>query len=297
MKNACPVCKSLSHHRIGIPQIGEKASQIVKKEYLVVQCNNCQFYFLDPKVDLSQEEWEYLYNEEYFSQSTNWHLKKRNSDRKKRFDKLRSYSSLQIVKFLDIGCGEGYALLEAHKRGWESYGIDIFDNRIEEVKNTNSIFIKSDLFNAFFPDNSFDIIYLDSVLEHVINPLEYLSEIKRILKKGGLVYIGVPNEDSLLNEMRKYYFRISSKKDISEKIKPFQTPFHVGGFNSSSLDYLIKTVGLKIRGKRNFACRMEFLKYSFLSRDYLVGLLLLPLYLIAIPLKREAYFELYLEKK
>jgi hypothetical protein len=130
----------------------------------------------------------------------------------------------------------------------------------------------------------------------VTNPLEYLIEIKRIMKKGAMLYIGVPNEDSLLNEIRKYYFIVSGNKDISEKLKPFKTPFHVGGFNSSSLDYLIKTVGLKIRRKRNFACRMEFLKYSFLSRDYLTGILLLPLYLIAIPFKREAYFELYIEK-
>jgi len=297
MNISCPVCKSSSYHRIGIPQIGDKASKIINTRYWVVQCYNCQFYFLEPHINFSQDEWEYLYNSEYFPKPTKWHLKQRESDRKKRFDKLQNYSSLNIVNFLDIGCGEGYSLLEANKRGWESYGIDIFDNRLDETKNKTSQFLKSDLLNASYPDNFFDIIYLDSVLEHVTNPLEYLIEIKRILKKRGLIYIGVPNEDSLLNEIRKYYFRISGKKDISVKIKPFKTPFHVGGYNSSSLDYLIKTVGLEIREKRNFASRMEFLKYSFLSRDYLTGLILLPLYLIAIPFKREAYFELYLEKK
>jgi len=296
MNNGCPVCKLSKYHRIGLPQIGEKASKIVKKKYSVVQCNNCQFYFLQPQLNFSNEEWEYLYNEEYFPQSTKWHLKQRELDRKKRFDKLQSYSSLDIVKFLDLGCGEGYSLLEAFNRGWEPYSIDIFDNRSEEIKKIKSHFVKSDLFNAFCPDNFFDIIYLDSVLEHVTNPLEYLIEIKRIMKKGAMLYIGVPNEDSLLNEIRKYYFIISGNKDISEKLKPFKTPFHVGGFNTSSLDYLIKTVGLKIRGKRNFASRMEFLKYSFLSRDYLASILLLPLYLMAIPFKREAYFELYIEK-
>jgi SAM-dependent methyltransferase len=296
MKNGCPVCKLSTYHRIGIPQIGEKASKIIKKKYSVVQCNNCQFYFLEPQVNFSNEEWEYLYNEEYFPQSTNWHLKQRELDREKRFDKLQSYSSLNIVNFLDLGCGEGYSLLEAYNRGWEPYGIDIFDNRSEEIKKIKSHFVKSDLINAFCPDNFFDIIYLDSVLEHVTNPLEYLIEIKRIMKKGAMLYIGVPNEDSLLNEIRKYYYIVSGNKDISEKLKPFKTPFHVGGFNSASLDYLIKTVGLKIRGKRNFASRMEFLQYSFLSRDYLAGILLLPLYLIAIPFKREVYFELYIEK-
>lgn len=296
MKSYCPVCKSTIFHRIGNPQIGAKALKIVKRKYSVVQCKNCQFYFLEPQINFSREEWEYLYNDEYFPESTKWHLRNRNSDRIERFNKLQKYSSLKIGNFLDIGCGEGYSLLEAYKRGWESFGIDIFDNRIKEIKDTSIHFMKSDLFNASFPDNYFDIIYLDSVLEHLTNPLEYLIEIKRILKKGGLLYIGVPNEDSLLNEMRKIYFRITGKSDISEKIIPFKTPFHIGGFNSSSLDYLIKATELKIREKRNFACRMEFLKYSFLSWDYLVTLLLLPIYLIAIPIKKEAYFESYIEK-
>jgi len=297
MKNSCPVCKLSTYHRIGIPQFGEKASKVVKKEYTVVQCNNCQFYFLEPQVNFSNKEWEYLYNEEYFPQSTNWHLNQRELDRKKRFDKLRNYSSLNIVNFLDIGCGEGYSLLEAYNRGWEPFGIDIFDNRSEEIKKIKNHFVKSDLLDAFFPDNYFDIIYLDSVLEHLTNPLEYLVEIKRILKKGGLLYVGVPNEDSLLNDFRKFIFSITGRKDISEKLMPFKTPFHIGGFNSSSLDFIFNSVDLKMRSKRNFACRLEFLKYPFLSKSYFTALVYLPIYLIAIPFKREVYFELYLEKK
>lgn len=297
MNNVCPLCQSSSNRRIGIPQIGEKASKIINKQYSVVQCNNCQFYFIVPRLNFSKEEWEYLYNNEYFPKSTKWHTKQRKLDRGKRFDKLKRYSSLSIVNFLDIGCGEGYSLLEAYNRGWESYGIDIFDNRLDEIKNKTNLFVKSDLLDASFPNDFFNIIYLDSVLEHVTNPLEYLIEIKRILKKGGLVYIGVPNEDSLLNEFRKRVFRITKKKDISEKLIPFKTPFHIGGFNSISLDYIVDYIGLNIKEKRNFACRVEFLKYPFLSKNYLMSLLLLPIYLIAIPFKREVYFELYLEKR
>jgi SAM-dependent methyltransferase len=297
MNNSCPICHSASYHMIGVPQIGKKASKIINKKYSVVQCNNCQFYFMEPLVNFSKEEWEYLYNNEYFPKPTNWHLKQRKLDSKKRFDKLKRYSSLNIVNFLDIGCGEGYSLLEAYNRGWESYGIDIFDNRLEEIKNKTNHFLKSDLLASAFPDNYFDIIYLDSVLEHVTNPLEYVIEIKRILKKGGLVYIGVPNEDSLLNEFRKNVFIITDKKDISEKLTPFKTPFHIGGFNSVSLDYIVDSTELIIREKRNFACRLEYLKYPFLSKDYFMSLLFVPIYLMAIPFKREAYFELYLEKK
>ena len=297
MKSSCPVCKSSSYHCVGIPQIGGKVTKIIKKKHLVVQCNHCQFYFLAPRIDLAKEEWEYLYNEEYFPQPTNWHFKQRELDRKKRFDKLQSYSSLKIVNFLDIGCGEGRSLLAAYNRGWESFGVDIFDNRSEDIKKINGHFIKSDLFNASFPDNFFDIIYLDSVLEHVTNPLEYLIEIKRIMRKEAVLYIGVPNEDSLFNDFRKIIFKITRRTEISEKIMPFKSPFHIGGFNSSSLDYIVNSVELEIKEKRNFACRFEFLKYSFLSSGFLSALISFPVYLLAFLLKREAYFELYLVKK
>jgi len=162
-------------------------------------------------------------------------------------------------------------------------------------KKNSYFFTKGELLNSSFPDSFFDVIYLDSVLEHVTNPLQYLLEVNRILKKGGLVYIGVPNEDSLLNVFRKFIFRLKGEK-ISEKLMPFKSPYHIGGFNSESLNYIVEKSNLKVKFQRNFACRLEFLKYPFLSGPYLISLLLLPVFLLAIPLKKEVYFEIYLEK-
>jgi SAM-dependent methyltransferase len=296
MKNICPLCKISDYKRIGYPDVGEKSQKIIKINYSVVQCNNCRFYFIDPPINFLQEEWEYLYNDDYFSKSTNWHLKQREKDRKERFNKLQNYSSAEIKNFLDIGCGEGYTLLEAFNRGWDSYGLDIHDHRTEEIKKINSRFIKGDLFKASFPDNYFDVVYLDSVLEHVNNPLEYLTEINRILKNRGLIYIGVPNEDSMLNDFRKLIFLLLGKNDLSEKLMPFKSPYHIGGFNSFSLDFIVEKTKFSIKNKRNFACRTEFLKYSFLSREFLTALLFYPIYLLAVPFRKEVYFELYLEK-
>ena len=295
MENKCPLCELSDYIEVGVPDIGAKAQKIIKNNFKVVQCNNCNFYFLEPPVNFSKEEWEYLYSEGYFAQPTKWHLKQRESDRKKRFDTLQQYATIEVNKFLDIGCGEGYTLAEASGRGWIPYGLDIYDNRIEEIKSNNNYFIKGDLFSSSFPDNYFDIIYLDSVLEHVPNPMQYLFEVNRILKKGGLVYIGVPNEDSLLNDFRKFIFKIKGG-GISEKLIPFKSPYHIGGFNSDSLNYIVGKSNFKILSKRNFACRLEFLKYPFLSEPYLNSLFLLPVFLLAIPLKKEVYFELYLEK-
>ncbi|MDR3667129.1 MAG: class I SAM-dependent methyltransferase [Ignavibacteriaceae bacterium] len=223
-------------------------------------------------------------------------MKRREKDRIERFDKLQKHSTNIIKTFLDVGCGEGYSLLEAYNRGWIIYGQDIYDHRNEEIKKINNHFIKAELFDASFPDNFFDIVYLDSVLEHVQNPLEYLLEIKRIMKVGSILYVGVPNEDSLLNVYRKFFFKLSGKKTISEKLMPFKTPYHIGGFNSYSLDYIVEKVKLRVIIKKNFACHLEFLKYPLLSVGFYTTLSFLPIYLLAALIKKEVYFELYLEK-
>ena len=147
----------------------------------------------------------------YFGEKSNWYTKKRKLDSKERLNKAAGFTSNKIENFLDIGCGEGYSLIEAMSRGWNVYGLDITDHRIETAKASSIKFINSDLINSNLPSNFFDIIYIDSVLEHVYNPSDYLSEIKRILRKGGILYLGVPNEDSLFNDVRKIFIRLPGK--------------------------------------------------------------------------------------
>ena len=291
----CPICKSKDIYIVGNPSIGIKATKIINKDYKVVKCNNCSFYFVDPKIDFTENDWKYLYDENYFVEKSNWYTKKRKNDSKKRLDKISKFTSKRIKNFLDIGCGEGYSLIEAEGRGWNAYGVDITDHRIDKARESNIRFINSDLMSSNLHDNYFDAVYLDSVLEHVINPIEYLKEIFRILKKGGILYLGVPNEDSLFNDVRNIAYKFTKKK-ITEKIKPFQSPFHINGFNKNSLKFSLQKTGFNIVKLRNFACRVEFMKAKPFTKEYLVLLSILPIYLLAVPLRREVYLEAYVQK-
>jgi ubiquinone/menaquinone biosynthesis C-methylase UbiE len=172
----------------------------------------------------------------------------------------------------------------------------ITDNRIEEAKTDNIKFYSSNLIDCRFPENFFDIVYLDSVLEHVLNPLEYLLEIKRILKKGGVIYVGIPDEDSLLNDIKKSLYLFKGSK-LSPKLRPFESPYHVVGFNRKSIKFTLELVQLDIKSIRNFACRLEFLKSRPFSKPFFHSLLLLPIYLLAVPLRKEVYQEVYAQNK
>lgn len=92
------------------------------------------------------------------------------------------------TKILDIGCSRGDALRNFAKFGdLDLYGID---RRKEECDGF--VFKECDLENEEipFPDNTFDIIYSKSVLEHVFNTENFLNESLRVLKPGG-IFIGL----------------------------------------------------------------------------------------------------------
>ena len=293
----CPICKSEKYYSVGIPKLDEKSKKIINREYQVVQCIECKFYYVHPEIELSSVEWKLLYDENYFTEQTDWYMRKRAKHRKQRIGKLNTLCGNDVKNFLDIGCGEGYMLLEAVNNGWNAYGVDIADNRISESNNSKISFVNSDLLSAKFPDNFFDCIYMDSVLEHVLNTKEHILEIKRILKNGGVAYIGVPNEDSLQNDIKKFLNIITSNKKYSPKIKPFLSPYHVSGFNKYSLSSLLKKSDLKIELLRNFATKSAFRMTRFATKDFLLAILLTMINFIALIIRRENYLEMYVKKK
>jgi SAM-dependent methyltransferase len=292
----CPICKSENFIFIGNPLISNKAQKVIKKDYKVVKCLKCSFYFVNPPLELSESDWKYLYDETYFVENSKWFINKRKLDCKERITKSAGFTSNKIDNFLDIGCGEGYSLIEAKSKGWNVFGIDITDHRMESAKTSDIKFIKADLINSNLPSDYFDVVYLDSVLEHVYNPSEYLLEIKRVLKKGGILYLGVPNEDSLFNDVRKILYKITGK-NITEKIKPFQSPYHINGFNKSSLTFALNNAGFNITKLRNFANRLLFMREKPFSKDFFKLLFVFPIYLLAVPFRREAYLEAYVQKQ
>lgn len=292
----CPLCDNRAPLVIGNPITSRKAAHFIRQDYKVVKCIQCEFYFVDPKIDLSIEEWAQLYGNEYFLSLNNWYKSQRINDVQLRLKKMSKICNGSKINFLDLGCGEGIALIEALQNNWNTYGSDISDNRVDDAKQKGIIFSQGDLFSAGYPNDFFDIIHMDSVLEHVINPTNYLEELYRIMKKNAVIYIGVPNEDSLFDNLRQLIFKYFRRSSLSAKIRPFETPFHINGFTKKSLHIIAKLTGFEIVEIKNFATHFEYKKYPFLSRGFLIHFLSLPIDIAAIPLKMEKYFAVYLRK-
>jgi len=108
-------------------------------------------------------------------------------------------------KILDYGCGAGHLLDRLLKRNLQCYGVDSSTQSIEKVKNKFSIYSDRlevrviDNIVAPYPKDYFDVITCIETLEHIPDDLiaPLLSELKRLLKPGGLLIITTPFAENL----------------------------------------------------------------------------------------------------
>jgi SAM-dependent methyltransferase len=110
---------------------------------------------------------------------------------------VQRYGLTRSIKILDLGCGRGDFLRGFVKCGHKGYGID--QSLVAKSMCPEAEILQSDLEKDPLPykDNSFDVIFSKSVLEHFYYPEKIVMEIYRIIKPNGLVIIMVPDWESV----------------------------------------------------------------------------------------------------
>jgi len=99
-------------------------------------------------------------------------------------------------KLLEVGVGAGTDHLQWARAGLDCHGVDLTDEAIETTRSRLAIYglisnlQRIDAETLPFEDNTFDVVYSWGVIHHSENPQEIITEIHRILKKGG-VFIGM----------------------------------------------------------------------------------------------------------
>lgn len=138
-------------------------------------------------------------------------------------------------RILDVGCGDGSFLLCFKKRGWEVYGLDTSETayKLAKEKLTDNI-VNNELENCHFPNRYFDVVTLNHVIEHILNPIKTLEEINRILKDNGILFISTPNIGSL-------QFKVSREKWFG-----LDVPRHVNFYTPKTITALLRKNGFNI---------------------------------------------------
>lgn len=134
-------------------------------------------------------------------------------------------------KMLDVGCGIGLFLIEAKKRGWEVYGTEFTDRAIEICREKGIQMEQGKLDPAWYTENSFDVVTSWEVMEHINNPLEEVSNIRQILRPGGLFFFTTPN----FNAFERYV--------LKSNYNVIEYPEHLCYYTKRTMNYLLKNNG------------------------------------------------------
>lgn len=199
------------------------------KNYTLVRCQKCGLVFIHPLPTLQESLKSYI--NDYRA-----HQKPKSKISQSKIKRLfRETNQQRKGKLLDIGCGAGSDLRAFNKIGWEAVGVEINQSACEHAWAAGLEVICGTIFDAGFPDNSFDIVRLRHVLEHLDNPRQVLTEVKRILKPGGQVIITTPHIHSFNFALfRKFWYHLD-------------VPRHLYLFNCNNLKQLARVIGFKIR--------------------------------------------------
>lgn len=106
----------------------------------------------------------------------------------------RFYLSKQS-SFLEIGSGRGDFTNIFHELGIKHIYATDYDSKSKIYLNDEINFHEVDMNQDTLPyeDNKFDLIYSKSLIEHLVNPENYMRECFRVLKKGGILITFTPN--------------------------------------------------------------------------------------------------------
>jgi SAM-dependent methyltransferase len=142
-------------------------------------------------------------------------------------------------RLLDIGCSSGYFLSVASQHGFDAFGIEPNAQESSYAINHGIKVIGSTIDNLSATEVSFNIITLWDVLEHIREPVIYLSKLRSLLREQGLVFVQVPTSDSL------------AARIMRADCNMFDGIEHLTLFSANSLDIAFKEAGFTCLAKKS----------------------------------------------
>lgn len=119
---------------------------------------------------------------------------------------LSQFTELEHLSILDLGSGEGGTVKVFSENNFV-ISLDLNLIRLQRQKNSSDLNIQTtekklvngNALQLPFSDKAFDLIIIQDVIEHIADVKNFYSEVKRVLKSNGIIYLSTPNKLSLLN--------------------------------------------------------------------------------------------------
>jgi len=253
-RNWTPQGKSLINVSCNLCQSSDYKLLAIENGLKVVKCRQCGLIYVTPQP--IQEELKRFYAQYYPEVSEElWYLAMHRLFKAdaKRIERVLGRKG----KLLDIGSGFGHFLVMMRERGWEVAGVEP-SKLAREMAIKKGLIVYEDRFEDVKPPKrDFDVITAWFLLEHVPDPLGFLKKAYSLLKKGGYIFVRVPNIDflSIFFFLRRFerfnYMKILLRKlrrdttDENSLFYAIDPPAHLFGYNKGTLKAMFKAAGFE----------------------------------------------------
>lgn len=132
----------------------------------------------------------------------------------------RQRKSKEKIRVLDAGCGDGVMLRALSSvKGCLTFGCDYNNVRVRRsmMSCSGALLVNGSLINMPFRNQSFDIVIMNQVLEHINDDVQALRRINDLLDINGIFLLGVPNEGSFFGYIRNNLLQRRIRKDTDHK--------------------------------------------------------------------------------
>ena len=231
----CPICRQGHTHvvfrsyddRYGFPG-----------QFDLVKCYNCGHKFLDcvlASIKLTELYTSYYPRRSFDIGKSKPHVEK--TGLRSWIDGINCSAFRWIpknVSVLDIGCGFGESLGYHVNRGCTVYGVEA-DENIRRVADKYGYNVHVGLFNPdMYQVEYFDYVTMDQVIEHMVDPIETLIGVAKILKPGGIAVLSTPNANGW------------GVKTFKNRWINWHSPYHIQFFSKNSIRLAANKSGFKI---------------------------------------------------
>jgi 2-polyprenyl-3-methyl-5-hydroxy-6-metoxy-1,4-benzoquinol methylase len=255
----CPACGS---DRI-TPALTVTDHSVTRESFEVWDCQLCKLRFTQDVPDASNIG-RYYQSADYISHSNTkkgivnrlYHLVRNFTlGQKKRL--IAHTTGLKNGALLDIGAGAGAFAAYMQEAGWKVTGLEPdADTRRNALEQYRVQLQPSEQLFELIPQ-SFHAITMWHVLEHVHDLHGYLTQLKKLLKPGGVLFVAVPNYTSY--DAKKY----------GSYWAAYDIPIHLYHFSPASMQRLMSAHGFNITGVRPMW--FDSFYVSLLSEKYKSG--------------------------
>ncbi|MEM5766557.1 MAG: class I SAM-dependent methyltransferase [Candidatus Aenigmatarchaeota archaeon] len=180
-----------------------------------------------------------------------------------------------VLKILDIGCGSGDLAFLLSKLGNEVYGIE---KNVSLAKKARKRGVKTKIGDIekgiSLYNKKFDVVCLFQVLEHILDTEKILTECYKLLSRGGIILISIPNIACLSNRIRLFFGLYP--RWVAPSLEHWHPGTHIRAFTKSTIFQLLNSAGFKIEDVKgdciSFCPSRHLLIYSTRLGDFFPSL-------------------------